>query len=262
MRLRRRPIVLLLLLVGCGSSHGGAGGSGGGHAVPGAATAPLLRTYAQAGACASVGVDTPIDRVPPPCQAAWRPYGVTVVPGQDLLHKTPAFPPATAGPGVSVGEAADWAAAYWRSEAFKWFALRTRQVGIVDGLGLEGLYRRASKEVALVAAGGTVQTPPCHAFPTALRVVVLDAAFAALEHRAGRTLGVMATFTGPCTVSGVDAGGQSHQLYSLDGRASFVMVGDVIAAEPLGRVLRLSGLGECQRAEVAATCKQSASGGG
>jgi len=219
------------------------------------ATAPLLVTYPPAGVCASVAGDTPIERVPPACQAAWRPFGVTLVPGQDLLRRAPAFPPTTAGEGVSADEAAQWATAYWRSEAFLWFALRTRQVGITDPLGLDGLYRRVSPDVALVAAGGTVETPRCHAFPTVLRVVVLAPDFASVEHRSGRTLGVVATYTGPCTVAGTDAGGRAQKLHSLAaGKASFVSVGDLVAGEPFGRVLRLSGLGECKQAVVAATC--------
>src|SRR5205814_9957955 len=92
-------------------------------------------------ACASVAVDTPIDRVPAACQAAWRPFGVTLVPGLDLLSRVPHLPQVSVGPGVSTGEAARWSAAYWRTQACEWFAVRSRPVGRVDALGVGGLYQ-------------------------------------------------------------------------------------------------------------------------
>ena len=221
--------------------------------APAAVTAQLA-VYPAGSACASVKTAMPIAQVPAACAAQWRRFGVRVVPGQDLISRLPALAPVSVGPGVDTRDAARYAAALWRMDAFKAFALATRQIGIVDGLGPDSFFRRASQEVQAIVAGDQITQPTCHAFPTALRVVRLTPDFESFARRSGVALGVKVTFTGPCTGTATDAHGAVHQLYTFDGRQSVVYVGDIGSDAPLGNVLELTALGDCRQPVAKRTC--------
>jgi hypothetical protein len=227
-----------------------------GQPVPAASLAPKLVVYGTGSACASVQTATDIAKVPAACRAVWQPYHVTSVPGQDLMRQVPALPPIAAGPGVTQQVATLAATAYWRSQAFLWFALRTDQPVISDGLGRGLLYRQSSADIRLELEGGHAQTPSCHAFPTDIRVVDLEQDFASQQHRYGKALGVQVSFPGPCTVTGTDKAGRQVPLHTLAYTDSYVIVGDVLDREPFGVALVVSGVGQCSQAVVAATCTQ------
>ncbi|MBV8194252.1 MAG: hypothetical protein JOY80_01850, partial [Candidatus Dormibacteraeota bacterium] len=148
----------------------------------------------------------------------------------------------------------DIAVGYWRDDAFKEFAIGTRQISIVDGLGEHQLYRRVSIEVQVVAAGGRIEYPACHAFPMSLQVVRLAPDFANAEGVPAGNLALKATYAGPCSASGIDATGKHIRLYQAAGPQAYVFVGSVGSGDPLGAVYVLHGLGDCTQAVVKATC--------
>jgi len=247
-----------VLMSGCGTAAVAQGTiareNGAVTTLPRTAIAPLLAVYPAGSACASVATAMPIAKVPAACAAQWRRFGVVVVPGQDLIARLPAMPRATYSDGIDPQQAARYAAALWRMDAFKAFALATRQIGIVDGLGADSFFRRASQEVQAILAGEQITQPTCHAFPTALQVVHLAPDFEKFARRSGNALGVKVTFTGPCTGTATDAHGGTHQLYAFDGRQSVVYVGDVGTEAPLANVLQLTALGDCRQPVAKHTC--------
>jgi len=221
-----------------------------------ASVASILATYAPGSACASVQTATDIAKVPAPCRQAWQPYHVTTVPGQDLMHQVPTLPHIAAGPGVAQQVAVLAAAAYWRSQAFLWYALQTDQPVMSDGLGRGLLYRQSSADFRLELAGGHAQAPTCHAFPDDMRVVNLKQDFATEQHRYGKALGIQVSFPGPCVVTGTDKAGHQVPLHNLPYRDTYVIVGDVDQMEPFGLALVVSGVGQCSQSVVTATCAQ------
>ncbi len=227
---------------------------GGGPSKPADLVNSLLVTYAPGSACASVQVATPIDKVPQSCGAAWKPFGVKLVPGQDMLRHAPRFPQVSAGPGVSPHDAIEVAVALWRTRTFQAFALATRQLGIDDALGTDHLFPRVGAEELAVEKGDRVTTPLCHFFPTQMRVVALADDLKSFEHRTGRTLGVKARFVGPCYATATDLSGAKHQVFSFNGVDDVVFVGDVGGGDPLGADLDVTGLGDCSADVAKQTC--------
>jgi hypothetical protein len=215
-----------------------------------------LVTYEPDSACASVQTTTSIDKVPAACAAAWKPYGVREVPGQDALKRTPHFPNVLAPNGVGSTTATRLAIALWRMETFEAFALGTRQLRIVDGLGRNYLFRAIGVMEKAVAQGDRVSTPLCHFFPTQIRIIALAHDFASYVHRPDGFLGVEATYTGPCYATATDKTGKTSQLFRFDGQRKVVYVGDIGKGDPMGPVLVLTTLGECDQAVVKATCAQ------
>jgi hypothetical protein len=215
----------------------------------------MLDTYPAGSACAPVQRATTIDKVPAACAQAWKPYGLHTVPGQSLMHETPPrFPPVTLGPGVQAGEAAQLVSAMWRTDGFKVFALATRQLDIVDGLGPDHFFRQVSQEVQAESKGEQVDLPLCHSFPSAMRVVVLATDLAQFTHRTGKALGIKVTYSGPCSGSATDARGTKRQLYGFDGTLAVVYVGDVAQGDPLNNVFQITGLADCRRDVAKRTC--------
>ena len=253
-------LVATVALAGCGSTpvidQATKATPFAGPLVARASVASMLGTYAPGSACASVQTATDIAKVPAPCRQAWQPYQVTTVPGQDLMHQVPTLPHIAAGPGVTQQVATLAAAAYWRSQAFLWYALQTDQPVISDGLGRGQLYRQSSADFRLELAGGHAQAPTCHAFPEDIRVVNLKQDFANEQHRYGKALGIQVSFPGPCVVTGTDKAGKQVQLHDLPYRDTYVIVGDVDRLEPFGLALVVSGVGQCSQAIVSATCAQ------
>lgn len=215
-----------------------------------------LVTYEPGSACVTVLVNTPISQVPAACAAAWRPYGVVEVPGQDALKRTPHFPNVLAPKGVSNATAARLAVAMFRTNTFEAFALGTRQLRIVDGLGQNYLFRAIGIMEKAVASGDTVTTPLCHFFPTQIRIIPLAHDFASYVHRPDGFLGVEFTYTGPCYATATDKAGKTTQLFRFDGQKQVVYVGDIGRGDPMGPVLVLTSFGECDQAVVKATCAQ------
>lgn len=262
MRLRTAAAVLAAVsaLTGCGSmqvvQQAATTTPFPGAPVARASVASMLATYAPGSACASVQTATDIAKAPAPCRQAWQPYHVTTVPGQDLMHQVPTLPHIAAGPGVTQQVAVLAAAAYWRSQAFLWYALQTNQPVISDGLGRGLLYRQSSADFRLELEGGHAQAPACHAFPDDIRVVNLKQDFADEQHRHGKALGIEVSFPGPCVVTGTDKAGHTVPIHSLPSRDTYVIVGDVDQAEPFGLALVVSGVGQCSQAVVSATCAQ------
>ena len=215
-----------------------------------------LVTYEPDSACVTVQVNTSIDKVPAACAAAWKRFGVHEVPGQDMMARTPHFPTVLAPTTLSGAIAARLAAALWRTQTFQAFALATRQIRMVDGLGQNYLFRSVGIEEHAVESGDRVSTPLCHFFPTQIRIVPLAHDFASYVHRPDGFLGVEFTYTGPCYATATDKSGKTVQLFRFDGQKNVVYVGDIGKGDPFGPVLVLTSFGECDQAVVKATCAQ------
>jgi hypothetical protein len=215
-----------------------------------------LVTYEPSSACASVQVTTRIDKLPPACAAAWRPYGVVEVPGQDAMKRTPHFPQVLAPNGVNSTTAIRLAIAMWRTETFQAYSLGTRQLHIVDGLGQNYLMRHVGGLEREVEKGNSVSTPMCHFFPTQIHIVPLAHDYASHVHRPDGFLGVQFTYTGPCYATSTDKNGNKTELFRFDGQRSVMYVGDIGRGDPLGPVLVLSTFGECNLPQVKPTCAQ------
>jgi hypothetical protein len=224
---------------------------------PAGAQGPELATYASDSACAGVQVATPVARVPAACAAAWTKLGVTLVPGQDLVRDAPRPPQVRSVAGASVPEVTALIVAFWRTEAFKAFAIKTKQPGIVDGLGANRFFRDNSLEVQGVVAGADVPAPDCHEYPAALGVARATPTLARFLKKTGTVLLIKATYSAPCAATATAKDGSKVPMYSWTSPLSVLYEGEIAARrDPLGSVLQLTGLAECTQQVALDTCAQ------
>lgn len=190
--------------------------------------------------------DTPLTQAPADLQAAWRPYGVSIIPGRDLLDSIPPLAPIHAAGDVTVAEGRQVVTALFRANALYGWAdahaqarLRPRLAGQVYLVGKAGF---------AIAEGRSVIDPPCAIYPTAVTVRRLDAttnrAMAALAQSATGGYEVRASYTGPCEITVRAQDGTTSVLDTIP-TAILVATGPV-RNDPL--------LGEIFFADTAAIC--------
>lgn len=198
---------------------------------------------------------TPITSVPPACAALWAPYDVGVVPPYDYLAtaNVPAAPAVanhTSG-AVSDADARRWAGAFNRQAAwYQWAEAAGQPRFLTTRLMADSAF--VGPERSVLFAGGHISQPACDLYPQTLALFPIDATTASFlaSHgivSQGKFL-FLATYPGPCTVTGTDASGKQVPIFSSTGPTTLAFAGVVVSDPVLGDVWKVDGVASCSQA--------------
>jgi len=237
----------LCVLAGCGSNSPAA-------ATPAPTAAPTLPP----GSDPFPARDTPIADAPPALAAAWKPYGVTIIPGHSTVDPDSRWPQAVDASGgiFSAAEAQALGAAVMRTQVLAAWADEHVQIPFEPHL-MNTPFLLGSAGVAL-AEGTSVHTPDCGEYPTAIAVHAPAPAVRDALVKAGQNVGTAAipvemSFSGPCTVTGTTRTGEEVTVDTLPAARLLVMV--ELRNDPvLGPVAHLDAAASCADPVLAGAC--------